>query len=221
MFVLGADTEIVVDGLIQVSGLIGQLIWWNARHFGPGGASGFAALKHILNEWGSTIIFGWFPWQRDRCLVYINSPQRPSGWARWTWNFLDHCQSFSLLRSKNSNNKITTPALKLRYQTNHQGLFKNRQIKTDMLVPQIQLYIVPEHYDKEHTLVFTHKQTYMHPYRCTYNHGFLISNAQSTTKAIKRWNTLHQITSSILICLFFFFLCTLCYLWRYLGGKWS
>ena len=61
MFVLGADTEIVVDGLIQVSGLIGQLIRWNARHFGPDGASGLTAFKHILSEWRSTIIFGWFP----------------------------------------------------------------------------------------------------------------------------------------------------------------
>ena len=61
MFVLGADTEIIVDGFIQLSGLVGQLIRWNACHFGPGGASGLTALKHILGEWGSTIIFGWFP----------------------------------------------------------------------------------------------------------------------------------------------------------------
>ena len=61
MFVLSADTEIVVNGFIQLGGLVGQLIRWNARHFGPGGASGLAALKHVLSEWGSTVIFGWFP----------------------------------------------------------------------------------------------------------------------------------------------------------------
>ena len=61
MFVLGADTEIIVDGFIQLGGLVGQLIRWNARHFGPGGASGLTALKHVLGERGSTIIFGWFP----------------------------------------------------------------------------------------------------------------------------------------------------------------
>ena len=61
MFVLGTDAEIVVDGFVQVRGLVGQLIRWNAGYFGPGGASGLTALKHVLSEWGSTVVFGWFP----------------------------------------------------------------------------------------------------------------------------------------------------------------